>query len=176
MGIKNLKVIKRDGRKESFNSNKITNAIIKAMNKLDKIDQLDDAYTITSDVEDIICYNFTDEIDIHDVEKIVELTLMSYDKEVAREYTSYRGARDASRMRSSSLVSKINGLLNYSDPDIIAENANKAADKIYVQRDLLAGTVAKEITKDLNLIPPRVQKARIENYLHWHKLHCAFTQ
>ena len=168
MSIKNLQVIKRDGRKEKFNSHKITNAVIKAMNKLDKIDQLDDAYLITSDVEDIISYNYEKEIDIHDIEKLVELTLMTYDKEVAREYTSYRGARDASRMRSSNLVKKINGLLNYTDPDIIAENANKAADKIYVQRDLLAGTVAKEITKDLNLIPSRVQKARAENYIHWH--------
>lgn len=166
----NFKVIKRDGRYEAFDSFKITNAIIKAMNKIDKIDQVDDAYIITNDVEDIIRTNYGNEgiIDIHDIESIVETTLMSYDKEVAREYTSYRGARDASRMRSSSLVNKINGLLNYTDQDIIAENANKAADKIYVQRDLLAGTVAKEITKDLNLIPARVQKARIANYIHWH--------
>lgn len=166
--LKDLQVIKRDGRIEYFNSNKITNAIVKAILKVNKTDLLDDIYTITADVVDIISYNYENKIDIKDIENIVESQLMDYDHDVAREYTSYRGARDASRMRSSSLVQKINGLLNYTDPDIIAENANKSADKIYVQRDLLAGTVAKEITKDLNLIPPRVQKARMENYIHWH--------
>jgi len=166
--LKSLNVVKRDGRIEPFNSNKITDAIIKAMMKLDKIDKLDDVYTITGNITDVISYNYEDTINIHEIEKIVEMQLMDYDHEIAREYTSYRGARDASRMRSSNLVKKINGLLSYSDPEIIAENANKAAEKLYVQRDLLAGTVAKEITKDLNLIPARVQKARVENYLHWH--------
>lgn len=166
--IKNLNVIKRDGRTESFDSNKITNAIIKAMMKLDKIDNLDDVYTLTNNITDVISYNYEDTINIHEIEKIVEMQLMDYDHEIAREYTSYRGARDASRMRSSNLVKKIHGLLSYTDEEIIAENANKAADKLYVQRDLLAGTVAKEITKDLNLIPARVQKAMDENYIHWH--------
>lgn len=164
----NLYVIKRDGRKEKFDQNKITNAIIKAMTKIDKIEELDEAYDMTSDVLDIINVNYSDVVNITDVERIVETVLMNNMPDVAREYTSYRGARDASRMRSSQLVKKIYGLLDYSDPEIIAENANKAADKIYVQRDLLAGTVAKEITKDLHLIPPRVQQYRMNNYLHWH--------
>jgi ribonucleoside-triphosphate reductase len=166
--IKKLYVIKRDGRKEVFDPNKITNAIIKAMTKLNKIDDLDTAYDITNTVSDIIYINFDNEVDIHEIERTVETTLMDENPEVAREYTSFRGARDASRMRSSNLVKKIHGLLDYTDPDIIAENANKAADKLYVQRDLLAGTVAKEITKDLHLIPPRVQKYRDNNYIHWH--------
>lgn len=163
-----LYVIKRDGRREKFNKDKITKAIIAAMNKIGKIDELDNAYKYTDEIVDSVNINYTGEISIYDIEKIVETNLMNHDKEAAREYTSYRGARDASRMRSSSLVKKIYGLLDCSDPEIIAENANKAADKIYVQRDLLAGTVAKEITKDLNLIPPRVQKARMDNYIHWH--------
>lgn len=163
-----LNVIKRDGRKEPFEPNKITNAIIKAITKLNKIEQLDSVYEITDSIVDYILFNFNDTVDIHIIEQIVENELMEFDKDVAREYTSYRGARDASRMRSSKLIAKINGLLDYSDPDIIAENANKAADKLYVQRDLLAGTVAKEITKDLNLIPARVQKYRDLNYIHWH--------
>jgi ribonucleoside-triphosphate reductase len=163
-----LYVIKRDGRQEEFDCNKITNAVIKAMTKIDKIDELDIAYEITNDAMDLIYNNYNDVVDIHDIERIVETVIMRYDPDVAREYTSYRGARDASRMRSSRLVDKINGLLNYTDPEIIAENANKAADKLYVQRDLLAGTVAKEITKDLRLIPDRVQLYRDLNYIHWH--------
>lgn len=163
-----LYVTKRDGRQEEFDCNKITNAVIKAMTKIDKIDELDIAYEITNDAMDLIYNNYNDVVDIHDIERIVETVIMRYDPDVAREYTSYRGARDASRMRSSRLVDKINGLLNYTDPEIIAENANKAADKLYVQRDLLAGTVAKEITKDLRLIPDRVQLYRDLNYIHWH--------
>lgn len=163
-----LYIIKRDGRQEEFDCNKITNAVIKAMTKIDKIDELDIAYEITNDAMDLIYNNYNDVVDIHDIERIVETVIMRYDPDVAREYTSYRGARDASRMRSSRLVDKINGLLNYTDPEIIAENANKAADKLYVQRDLLAGTVAKEITKDLRLIPDRVQLYRDLNYIHWH--------
>jgi len=168
--MENLKVIKRDGRIEDFDPNKITNAIIKAMTKINKIDELDIVYEITNDVTDIIALNYTDKIDISDIEKTVESVLMTYSTDIAREYTSYRGARDASRMRSSKLVKKIHGLLDYTDPDIIAENANKAADKLYVQRDLLAGTVAKEITKDIYLIPARVQKYMDLNYIHWHDL------
>lgn len=165
---KELIVIKRDGRKEKFDSYKITNAIIKAIMKAGTTEQIDDAYSITDDVLASIYYNFDNEIDIKDIEKIVELVLMSYDKEIAREYTSYRSARDSSRMRSSNLVKKINGLFSGTDPSIMAENANKDANKINVQRDLMAGIVSKEIAKDLNMIPARVEKAELNNYLHWH--------
>jgi len=165
----NLYVIKRDGREEKFDQTKITNAIIRAMTKVDKLDELDVAYEVTNDVLDIISMNYTKKIDIREIERIVETVLMRYMEDVAREYTSYRGARDASRLRSSKLVKKIHGLLDYTDPEIIAENANKAADKLYVQRDLLAGTVAKEITADLHLIPAKVQMYRNLNYIHWHK-------
>jgi len=163
----NLKVIKRDGRLVKFNPSKITNAIVKAMLKVNCNDY-DEAYTITNNIVDHILYNYNDKIDIEDIEKLVEVNLMTFDKDVAREYTSYRAARDASRTRSSRLVKKINGLLDNTDPEITAENANKDVTKLYVQRDILAGTVAKEITKDLNLIPARVEKACVDNYLHWH--------
>lgn len=167
--MKNLYVIKRDGRKEKFDHNKIINALIKAITKINRIDDLDIAYDVTNEVIDIIALNYEDEIEIADVERIVETVLMNFSPEAAREYTSYRGARDASRMRSSNLIKKINGLLDCTDESVVAENANKAADKLYVQRDLLAGTVAKEITKDLHLIPERVQRYRMANYIHWHK-------
>jgi len=171
MGIKNdLIVIKRDGRKEKFDSNKITSAIIKAILKVGKTEQVDDAYSITDDVLANVFYNFKDEINIKDIEKIVELTLMSYDKDIAREYTGYRSMRDASRSRSSQLMEKMTGMLNGSNKEITAENANKDANKINVQRDLLAGIVCKEIAFDLNMIPDRVVSAMKNNYIHYHDL------
>jgi len=165
----NLKVTKRDGRIENFKADKITNAIIKAMVKIGNEDY-DEAYTITNGIMAYIYYNYEDgsTIDISDIERITETHLMNYDKKVAREYISYRGSRDSSRTRSSNLVKKITGLFNQSDDEITAENANKDSTKVYVQRDLLAGVVAKEITKDLYMIPARVQKARMDNLLHWH--------
>lgn len=166
---KNLTVIKRNGNKEKFDRNKITNAIIKAMIKIG-YSEYDDAYDITNDVMANILYNYEDSIDIKDIERITETILMSYNKKLAREYVGYRSARDASRMRSSKLVKKIKGLFNQNDPEIIAENANKNAKWLHIQRDLLAGTVAKEITMDLHYIPANVEKYVLNNYLHWHDM------
>ena len=166
----NLKVVKRDGRIENFDKNKITNAIVKAMIKVG-CEDYDEAYNITNDILAYIYFNYKEGslIDISDIEKATETHLMNYNKTVAREYISYRSSRDSSRTRSSKLVKKIKGLFNQTDKDVIAENANKDSTKVYVQRDLMAGIVAKEITKDLYMIPSNVKKYRDENYLHWHK-------
>lgn len=170
MEEKKLIVIKRDGRTEPFNSNKITDAVIKAVLKVGKTNQVDDVYSITDDVMAQIYYNFEDSINISDIEKIVELVLMTYDREIAREYTSYRSMRDASRLKSSKLMRKMTGMLNGTDESITAENANKDAVRINVQRDLGMGIVCKEMAIDLGLIPKKVLDYMKMNYIHYHDL------
>lgn len=165
----NIKVLKRDGREENFNSNKITNAIIKAVNKVNRTIDFNEVTNITNNIVDQIYLNNKDNtISIYDIEKITEYNLMQFDKEVAREYIGYRNARNYSRTKSSNLVKKINGLFDYNNMEVIAENANKDATKLHIQRDLLAGIVSKDITMDLHYLPKNVEKYMNENYIHFH--------
>ena len=108
-------------------------------------------------------------ITIYDIEKTVETYLMDKNKEIAREYIGYRRSRTSARNKSSELVKKIQGLFDGSDESITAENANKDATKIHVQRDLLAGIVAKDVVKDLHMIPRKVEEYCDKNILHFHK-------
>ena len=170
---KELFVIKRDGTIQPFDGDKILLAIRKAYSNsnitsdINEIDIID----ISNTISDVIYANYKDKskISIYDIEKTVETYLMDKNKEIAREYIGYRRSRTSARNKSSELVKKIQGLFDGSDESITAENANKDATKIHVQRDLLAGIVAKDVVKDLHMIPRKVEEYCDKNILHFHK-------
>ena len=169
---KELFVIKRDGTIQPFDGDKILLAIRKAYSNsnitsdINEIDIID----ISNTISDVIYANYKDKskISIYDIEKTVETYLMDKNKEIAREYIGYRRSRTSARNKSSELVKKIQGLFDGSDESITAENANKDATKIHVQRDLLAGIVAKDVVKDLHMIPRKVEEYCDKNILHFH--------
>ena len=102
-------VIKRDGKKEKFNKEKIINAICAAVQEVrqDIPDENDifDATEIANSIE-WSCFNQgVNEIDIEDIQDMVETFLMRIDRpKIAKAYILYRDKRTQTRNWNSSYM------------------------------------------------------------------------
>jgi anaerobic ribonucleoside-triphosphate reductase len=162
-----LVVIKRDGCRTAFDSSRIKDAVIAAMESAGQSDH-DYACALALSVKQD--FQQQAEVDIHQLQDVVENRLMSGPfKSVARHYIEYRHDRDVSRESKSKLNRQIRGLVEQSDSSLLNENANKDAKVIPTQRDLLAGIVAKHYAKT-HLLPKDVVAAHERGELHYHDL------
>lgn len=160
----NKYVIKRDGSVVPFLTNKIFNAI--------QASSLPDTphFHIQNICDYIIRDLFktgNDKFTVVDIQKKIEDYLMTVDSDHARRYIEYRYSRDVSRETKSSMFSDIIGLINQDREDILNENANKAAERIPTQRDLLAGIVSRHYGMD-HILPSDVATAHINGDIHFH--------
>lgn len=121
-----MKVIKRDGRKVEFDSNKIKKAVSKAYrevypnNDTEKIS--DYASLATKNALESIEFLKTDCIDIEKIQDIVENVLMNIDKVVAKAYITYRYRRAMARDEYKSLMADVKEKL--SAENVQNQNAN----------------------------------------------------
>ena len=99
-----MKVIKRDGKKQDFDPQKIFKAIKKANSKVEsKLDDEKIEKVVTSALS--FLKKNVEEVDVEEVHKAVENALMKNNCfEVARQYMSYRQERDAARFKKIPLV------------------------------------------------------------------------
>lgn len=162
-----MKVIKRNGIKVEFNSNKIYNAIKKAKEQIGcTILDLE----ITSICDSISKLN--KELTVEEIQDIVVKKLMvSKHKDLAMAYQSYRTLREDARIKEQTIYKQIGQLLDVSE-EILNENANKDGRNNSVQRDLLAGITSKEYYLN-KILPKHISKAHIEGRIHVHDLDCA---
>ena len=102
-----LIVIKRDGREDSFNSNKISNAIRKAFIEVDG-DVNKESESIINRITTEIANIKNEKMSVEEIQDIVETKLMkSSRKDVAKAYILYRNERTKVRDRNSKLVQKV---------------------------------------------------------------------
>lgn len=102
-----LVVIKRDGREDSFNSNKIANAIRKAFIEVDG-DVNKESESIINRITFEIANIKNEKMSVEEIQDIVETKLMkSSRKDVAKAYILYRNERTKVRDRNSKLVQKV---------------------------------------------------------------------
>lgn len=87
--------------------------------------------------------------------------------ELARDYDAYSRQERASFEAAQDLDQALAGL-EVADSRLVHENANKDARVFNTQRDLMAGVVAK--CRGLRLLPPAVAKAHHKGLLHFHDL------
>lgn len=160
-------VIKRDGQLVSFNIHRIQTAISKAMESVAQFD---------ATLLDQLCTGINAKLkekpvlDIQEIQRIVEETLIEQQlTDVARAYISYRKSRDIERDRRSDLTEEIKSLLQQSDDDLLNENANKDANVIPTQRDLLAGIVARHYAKS-HILSEEIVNAHERGDIHYHDL------
>ena len=107
-----LIVIKRDGREEQFNKNKILNAIKKAFIEVDK-NFNDESKLIAKNISDEISNMENEKMSVEDIQDIVENKLMQSErKDVAKAYILYRNERTKIRERNSRLVKKVIDRIN----------------------------------------------------------------
>ena len=121
-----MKVIKRDGRKVEFDSNKIKKAVSKAYREVypnEDTEKIDDyASLATKNALESISFLNTDRIDIEKIQDIVENVLMNIDKVVAKAYITYRYRRAMARDEYKSLMADVKEKL--SAENVQNQNAN----------------------------------------------------
>ena len=166
--IKNLLVIKRDGRVVKFDPDKIYKAIEKAVFKVFGEKHSVNIDNIVDNVILEISNRFKDNIKIYEIQNIVEHTLVTLGEEaIYEEYVGYRSKRDIEREHSLDINIAIEKLVN-RDENVVNENANKDSLVFNTHRDLTSGIVAKAI--GLKMLPLHVANAHQKGDIHYHDL------
>jgi len=155
-------VIKRDGQRVEFNSQKIIGAILKAMNVTDAGEDI----VLAAQISDNISRAEKEEMSVEDIQDCVEMALMNSPRqEVAKKYIAYRNQRSLARSAKSREIFK--EIIDAQANDITRENANMNA-------DTPAGMMMKfasESTKtyvDNCLLSEDVKEAVKNAYIHIH--------
>lgn len=118
-----MKVRKRNGNLQQFNSEKIVVAITSAMKSASYSDSDNIAEKIALEIEKELINNNVKVIEIEDLQDLVEGKLMSSElKDVARKYIRYRYDRERVRQSKSKLMSDISEKLNATNVE--NQNAN----------------------------------------------------
>lgn len=169
--LRNMKIIKRDGRLVDFDDQKIYDALIKAEQKMNgtlaplSYERIQE---IVEHVDREIAERFTSNVKIYEIQNVVEHILLERNEyELAEEYINYRTRRDFERSKATDINFTIGKLLN-KDQTVVNENANKDSDVFNTQRDLTAGIVGKSI--GLKMLPLHVANAHQKGDIHYHDL------
>lgn len=162
-----LKVVKRDGKIEEYNSNKIYKAVEIASEKSGEICEID-IYSLTEKITNKIIDLKQQQISIEQIQSIVEHCLMvSKYKSTAKAYIEYRHERDIVRESKGQLLKTIESFIDQTDKSLLTENANKASTIVTTHRDLLTGLLSKHYTIN-HLLDKEVAKAHNNGFIHVH--------
>lgn len=156
-------IIKKDGRIEEFDFNKIKSAVGKSAARLE-IELTDIEWNL---LEDQVQYYLSDknQITVAEMHSVVERTLNEVLPSVGQAYSDYRNyKKDYAEMMTSVLNSADE--LNYK---IDRSNANTTAALISTQRSLIFTALSKEIYKKLFLSREELQAIR-DGYIYIHDL------
>ena len=163
-----MNIIKRDGTEQKFDSNRIKNAILKAMKYGSGMVEEDIAESIAEGCESL-CRQGIIPLTVLNVEDYVYNSLVEYEQfETAKAYEGYRAVQQYKR-ETNTTDDSILKLVEYKNEDLMRENSNKNEYLASTQRDLIAGEVSKDISKR-KLIPPHIVQAHEEGILHWHDM------
>ena len=166
------KIIKRDGRKVTFNIDKMANAIFRAAQSVggsDYQESMDIACRITEAMDE----NFRGTIPtVEQVQDIVEKTLIEEGHaKTAKAYILYRYERTRAREMKSSLMKVFRDLTFKSakDSDIKRENANIDGDTA-MGTMLKYGSVSAKEFYEMYVLEREHAKAHEKGYIHIHDL------
>ena len=164
---KNIK--KRDGRTKPFDEKRIEKAIESACYDYYKSEHYPDLYLVVNNICEHINDLNDDPIDVETIQDIVVAELNKVDEGLADCYETYRIKRSIYRNSKNELVDAVSGLLDFTNQEVLTENANKQAQLVSTQRDLMAGEVSKYISKT-KLIPQHLIKAHENGEIKIHDL------
>lgn len=164
---KNIK--KRDGRTKPFDKKRIEKAVESACYDYYKSEQHPDLYLVVDNICEHINKLNDDPIDVETIQDIVVAELNKVDEGLADCYETYRIKRSIYRNSKNELVDAVSGLLDFTNQEVLTENANKQSQLVSTQRDLMAGEVSKYISKT-KLIPQHLIKAHENGEIKIHDL------
>lgn len=165
-----MNVIKRDGREDKFQKGRITLAVQKASDEVEKsggkaIPQIA-IQTIATEVYN----NFKVQdcaVSVENIQDAIESLLMQrgyYD--VAKTYIRYRYERQLAR-NGNTTDGKIMSIVDGVNEDVIQENSNKNPKIAATQRDYIAGEVSRDIVNRL-ILPKDIREAHEQGLIHFH--------
>ena len=166
-------IIKRDGRMKPFDVQRIRGAIDAAAK-----DYYGASYCFLDQSLINLCVrNIVNRIDILDmdsipvetIQDIVVEELRRFDIGLSNCYSNYREQRNVYRNSKSDLIDAVNGLIDFTNEEVLTENSNKQSQLVSTQRDLMAGEVSKYIART-KLIPQHLIKAHDNGEIKIHDL------
>lgn len=163
-----MKIIKRSGAENTFNKEKIENAVAKANITVEEKDRLSEGEIgeIAQNIEDK-CSEMNRAMDVETIQDWVEADIMRHGKyTVAKHYITYRYERSIVR-QANTTDKQILSLLNFENEEVKQENSNKNPTVNSVQRDYMAGEVSKDITRRF-LLPDDIVEAHEKGLIHFH--------
>lgn len=163
-----MNIIKRSGKEDIFNCNKIKAAVEKANESVYLTDRMTDAQIkeVTENVVEM-CRCMNRAASVEEVQDMVEEQIMRQGAyKVANRYITYRYKRALVR-KSNTTDQQILSLIECNNEEVKQENSNKNPTVNSVQRDYMAGEVSKDITKRL-LLPEDIVRAHEEGIIHFH--------
>ena len=163
-----MKIIKRNGAEETFDRQKIKNAIEKANNETDGKPELTERQIdyISYVIEDY-CKEMDRALSVEEIQELVETHIINQNApETAKRYIRYRFTRNLARAANTT-DNQILSLIECNNEEVKQENSNKNPTVNSVQRDYMAGEVSKDLTKRI-LLPEDIVKAHEEGIIHFH--------
>ena len=163
-----MKIIKRSGAENTFDKEKIENAVAKANITVEEKDRLSEGEIeeIAQNIEDK-CSEMNRAMDVETIQDWVEADIMRHGKyTVAKHYIAYRYERSIVR-QANTTDKQILSLLNFENEEVKQENSNKNPTVNSVQRDYMAGEVSKDITRRF-LLPDDIVEAHEKGLIHFH--------
>lgn len=161
-------VIKRDGRKVSFNKQKIQDAINGAFQDV-KQKNCNDGGIIARVMRYIDAYQeLSDTIEVEKIQDIVERALMEEGYyNVAKAYIRYRYEHELERQKHNDqeLLDMVKGDNDYWN----TENSNKNVKWVTTQRDYMAGIVSTDLARKY-IFPKEVVEAHDAGIIHIHDM------
>lgn len=155
-------IIKRDGRKEQFNENKIRKAISKCYLANDEIPDESQINKIITNIK-----NIDRELSVEEIQNFIINDLEDLD--IAKSYEEYRNHRN--KIRDFKLNQKfykaVTELVDRKPNDASKENSNKDATQIHVIRDLMAGETSRKLYSEL-IMPDKLRELHEKGILHVH--------
>lgn len=165
-------IMKRDGRVKPYDKSRIDKAIASAcveyygdITKALSPDMLSCLYSIYVRIDILE----EDPVDVETIQDIVVEELFKVDAGLAECYSDYRTKRSVYRNSKNELIDAVSGLLDFTNEEVLTENANKQSQLVSTQRDLMAGEVSKYISRT-KLIPPHLMKAHDNGEIKIHDL------
>ena len=161
-----MKVKKRDGRVQEFNSEKITNAVQGAMNDIKVVDP-DFAALIAEKVTKKVKKEI---IEIEELQDLVEKELMnSSRKDVAKQYIKYRYDRERIRLNGTKMMKDVKKKLAATN----VENQNANLDeRSFSGRMNEANRVVMKDDALNNVMSKMARNNHLNNEIYIHKQNC----
>lgn len=168
-------IVKRDGRMERYNHEKIYNAVRKAVLNVERNNkQIADeiAAEIALDIENRLTTMKLQIFEVEEIQDMVEKKLVEKNYyEIAKAYILYRQKRSEVRNKASMLMQVYNDIVftDAKDSDVKRENANVDGNTAMGTMLKIGSESAKEFAR-MYLLKPDHAKAHISGDIHIHDL------